>query len=285
MCGIAGFSISDLDHKVINSRHLAKMLLRQSMSRGKDATGAVWSESFEGRTELFFSKSPVDAEDFIQKDLDLIPKFTRTALLHTRWATQGDPSDNNNNHPINASGIIGVHNGHISNDDEIFEYFDADRIAEVDSEAIFQLIGHSDNPLKDFCLLEGRAAFAWYEVEDSSTMYVVRLAGSPLWVGQTKNKSLIFASTQEILMRAVNQANLSLSKIWQVAEQTFFKVVKGEVVECVSLDKMEAVEPNFVRIGDKFIFDSNRAHKAEKSSSVRTNMDRLYGYTSPYGKR
>jgi len=278
MCGIAGFSISDLDHKIINSRNLAKTLLRQSMARGKDATGAVWSEQFEGNTELFFSKSPVDAEIFIQKDLDLIPKFTRTALLHTRWATKGDPSNNDNNHPINVPGIIGVHNGHIANDDEIFDYFDATRLAEVDSEAIFQLIANSNEPHKDFCLLEGRAAFAWYQVDDPSTMNVVRLTGSPLWVGQTKNNSLIFASTQEILMKAVNQANLSLAQIWQVAEQTFFKVVKGEIVECVSLDTMQPVKPNFVHIGNKFIFDSTRVRKAEKSNSLRANMDRLYGY-------
>ena len=277
MCGIAGFSISDSDHKIIDTRNLSKTLLRQSMSRGRDATGAVWSESFEGQTELFFSKAPVDAETFIQRDLDLIPKFTRTALLHTRYATQGDPADNNNNHPINVPGIIGVHNGHIANDDEVFDYYSAERIAEVDSEAIFQLIAHSDEPLEDFSLLEGRAAFAWYEVDTPSTMCVVRLQGSPLCVGQTKNGSLIFASTQEILMKAVNQAGLSLMKLWQVPEQTSFKVVKGQIIECVSLDDMETVEPKFVDIGNKFIFDRNRVRKPEKSNTLRDNMDRLYG--------
>jgi glucosamine 6-phosphate synthetase-like amidotransferase/phosphosugar isomerase protein len=278
MCGIAGFSISDIDHKIINTRNLSKNLLRQIMVRGRDATGAVWSESFEGRTELFFQKAPVDAETFIKNDLDLIPRFTRTALLHTRWATKGSPQNNGNNHPISVPGVVGVHNGHIANDDEVFEYFGAERIAEVDSEAIFQLIAHSENPTKDFCLLEGNAAFAWFMVHDPQTMNVVRLRHSPLWVGKTRNESLVFASTKDLLIRGVNHSNLSLSKIWEVKENTYFKVVKGEITECISLDTMNPVKPDFMKIGSEPMLYNTQPKKAVKSNSLRQNMDRLYGY-------
>jgi len=278
MCGIAGFSISDLDHKIINTRNLSKSLLRQIMSRGRDATGAVWSESFEGKTELFFQKAPIDAEAFIKNDLDLIPRFTRTALLHTRWATKGSPENNGNNHPISVPGVVGVHNGHIANDDEVFEYFGAERIAEVDSEAIFQLIAHSENFIKDFCLLEGNAAFAWFMVDDPQTINVARLHHSPLWVGKTINNSLIFASTKDTLMRAVNNSNLSMSEIWEVKENVFFKVVKGEITKCISLNTMNPIKPDFVKIGTAPTLWQGQKSKPANHNSLRNNMDRLYGY-------
>ena len=52
MCGIAGFSISDKDHKVIRTRLLSEAMLRQIQVRGTDATGAVWSENTENGVEL-----------------------------------------------------------------------------------------------------------------------------------------------------------------------------------------------------------------------------------------
>lgn len=231
MCGIAGFSISDKDHRVIRTRVLSEALLKQIQQRGRDATGAVWSEYTDNGTELYYAKEALPADDFIKRNISFIPKHTRTALLHTRYATKGSPENPDNNHPIIVPSIIGVHNGHISNDDEVFAKLDVERIAEVDSEAIFQLLANSMDPVEALPTLEGRAAIAWYELNDASTMHLARLSGSPLWVGHTPNGSLVFASTRGLLTTAAANAKVHLQTIWEVPEFMYLKVVKGQIVE------------------------------------------------------
>jgi glucosamine 6-phosphate synthetase-like amidotransferase/phosphosugar isomerase protein len=230
MCGIAGFSISDKDHRVIQTRLLSDKLLRQIQSRGRDATGAVWSENTEIGLDLYYIKEAVDGDTFVNRNIELIPKHTRTALLHARYATQGSKDNPANNHPIVVPGIIGVHNGHIGNDDQVFETLGVERIGQVDSEAIFQLLANIDD-LNRLGELWGRAAIGWYEANDAKTMHLARLDGSPLWIGHTKNKSLVFASTKQILETACHQAHVDLVQVWEVPEGMYLKVVKGEIVE------------------------------------------------------
>lgn len=231
MCGIAGFSICDKDHRVIRTRLLSEALLRQIQQRGRDATGAVWTENTEDGLTLFYAKDDVPADVFVEQNMTLIPKYTRTALLHTRYATKGSPTNPDNNHPIAVPNVIGVHNGVIANDDEVFAELGVPRIAEVDSEAIFQLIANSKDPVEALPKLEGRAAIAWYEVDDPTVMHIARLEGSPLWIGHTPNGSLVFASTRELLTTAARNARVYLQTIWQVPEWMYLKVVKGQIVE------------------------------------------------------
>jgi glucosamine 6-phosphate synthetase-like amidotransferase/phosphosugar isomerase protein len=67
---------------------------------------------------------------------------TTVMLGHTREPTKGSPQKNVNNHPIIRGDIIGVHNGTITNDDNIFaqQIIDGDRIGSVDSEAVIALL-------------------------------------------------------------------------------------------------------------------------------------------------
>ena len=119
MCGIAGFCINDADHKKLKTRSIAKSLLLAIQERGEDATGAAWSENDNGKPALFYAKSDMPAHEFIESLDDLMPRYTRTAILHTRWATKGDPADNDNNHPIVVGNTVGIHNGVITNDNSV----------------------------------------------------------------------------------------------------------------------------------------------------------------------
>lgn len=267
MCGIAGFSISDKDHKVIRTRLLSDKLLRQIQSRGRDATGAVWSENTEDGLELFYAKEPVNADLFVKRNIELIPNFTRTALLHARYATKGSKDNSANNHPIVVPGVIGVHNGHIGNDDEIFETLGVERIAQVDSEAIFQLLANIDD-LNRLGELWGRAAIGWYEADDPKTMHLARLDGSPLWIGHTKNGSLVFASTKQILEDACRQANVYLAQVWEVPEGMYLKVVKGEIVEKRMLNLDGQVEEDW----------EWELSASDRALSLVDRMDRAYGF-------
>jgi glucosamine 6-phosphate synthetase-like amidotransferase/phosphosugar isomerase protein len=236
MCGIAGFSIADKDHRKIDARRLSAALLLEIQARGKDATGATWWECGDDKCELFYAKDAVPATHFVKNSLFQMPRYVRTALLHTRWATLGDPENNDNNHPIVIpNGMVGVHNGHIQNHREIFARLGVDRIAQVDSEAIFQLITHSPKPLEELWRLRGNAAIGWYDVHRPKVMHLARLKGSPLWTATTPNGTLIFASTQPLLDAACRKAGVHVTTFREVPEYTYMKVRNGKVLEEVAL--------------------------------------------------
>ena len=238
MCGIAGFSISEKDSTHIGCRVLTKHLLLQIEARGRDATGVAWVQNNTANDGVWFVKNDVPARDFVSQLSD-IPTNTRSVICHTRYATQGDPSINENNHPIVAGNIVGVHNGHIDNDDEIFELLaerGVERIAQVDSEAIFQILANSDDPLEELGLLSGRAAIAWYDTDDDSVLHLARVSQSPLTVGVTHGGSTVFASTEHLLKRACFDAGVKLQTVFDVPESTYIYIVAGEIVEMVDLE-------------------------------------------------
>lgn len=134
MCGIAGFHIKN--PKVARSEEainlVADKLLLGIEQRGKHATGYV-AVSEDGSVVL--DKSDVEATEFI-KVRDAIPANVRTLLLHTRYFTKGEPSNMGNNHPVVYKSCFTIHNGSISNDDDLFREFNLKRNYEVDTEII-----------------------------------------------------------------------------------------------------------------------------------------------------
>jgi len=159
MCGIYGIAIfkgCTVRHSLL--RPLLRKLALESQVRGTHATGYAFTSS-KGIT-IF--KHNVSADKFTK--LDDYKKITRenmssfntfgfpySIIGHTRFQTKGSPMNPGNNHPIKAGSIVGVHNGHINNDDYIFDFLkeasnnEVERIAQVDSEAIFSLINHFAN--------------------------------------------------------------------------------------------------------------------------------------------
>lgn len=232
MCGIAGFCINK--DEVIDARNLAKCLLKGIEARGKDATGAAW---YNGKTNCVnYIKAPKPATDFCRNELWRLPSGVKNVILHTRWATQGSPKSEHNNHPIVIENLVGVHNGHISNDKAILDYarnqFGHKRIGEVDSEAAFVIAKYSDNPLTDFAnALHGRAALAWIDGDKPRELNLTRVTDSPLVVAQTPKGSLVFASTKSILEKAMKEAGLKIEWINEMDEYEYMKVRNGAVIE------------------------------------------------------
>lgn len=228
MCGIAGFSLAP-DEKCAPTR-LAAALLKSIEPRGRDATGAAWVAP--KTLEVFYRKDAVPASRFIP-GLDLAG--ARTAILHTRFATQGSKANNDNNHPIVLPGMVGIHNGVLHNDDELFKMLGTERIAQVDSEAAFALLNHDDKTptTERLALLEGSAALAWLTVDDEGlsdrVLHLARVHGSPLWIGQTKAGSTIFGSTRSVLEAAEKELNLRMEFMHQVAEGVYVTVRRGTI--------------------------------------------------------
>ena len=155
MCGIAGVLIGDSTDQAIIERikELFTANLAANEERGKEATGA---SVLHGDGSFFIEKAPIRAAEFIKTRpyLDFIEKKVhpgaRLIIGHTRRPTKGSPKNDANNHPIRVGDIVGVHNGTITNDDQIFLAMDRrkdknrKRIGSVDSEAIFALMDTID---------------------------------------------------------------------------------------------------------------------------------------------
>lgn len=232
MCGIAGFCINAEEH--IDARLLAKNLLKGLEARGKDATGAGWYNA--KRNEVNYVKAPKSATEFNRNEAWRIPSGVKNVVLHTRFATQGSPKNNNNNHPIVIENLVGVHNGHISNDKYILDYardnFGHKRIGEVDSEAAFAIAKYADNPLEGFAeALVGRAALAWIDGDKPKELNLTRVTGSPLVVAQTPKGSFVFASTESILRKAMKETGLAIEWLVEMDEYEYMKVRNGAVIE------------------------------------------------------
>lgn len=140
MCGICGYIAPDKKTAIIAKSHMTDLLLA-SQTRGAHATGIA----FVDKGKIKYVKAPLEAEEFVKTKeyLQHIKDYTPEIMIgHTRFKTQGDPANNDNNHPVFAGNLALVHNGSIWNDNRIFEEFALKRKGEVDSEAIVALIAH-----------------------------------------------------------------------------------------------------------------------------------------------
>ncbi|TVQ16524.1 MAG: hypothetical protein EA367_19935, partial [Leptolyngbya sp. DLM2.Bin15] len=125
--------------------------LLANQSRGAEATGVAIASCLG---PVIIEKQAQPASLFIQDQAyQTLPRYlsSDTVLImgHTRRPTQGTPNRNDNNHPLQAGQVTGIHNGHIHNNETLFNQFNLPRYADVDSEVIFQLLNQVIQPDSD----------------------------------------------------------------------------------------------------------------------------------------
>jgi glucosamine 6-phosphate synthetase-like amidotransferase/phosphosugar isomerase protein len=225
MCGIAGFCVNKREH-LPNLSSIVDELLLQIEARGKDSTGMAYVKP---NRKMYLHKDAMPASKYVGKHGTRQVNGSMLGILHTRFATQGKPSNRANNHPIWHGNVIGVHNGHINNDDTIFRELGVPRLGQVDSEAAFALLDNEDT-IPALSTLQGGAALAWFDRrEGGGTLHLARVSNSPLAVGMTKGGSLFFASTMKMLNDALFIAGVELDWGMEVAEGTYMKVRNGRI--------------------------------------------------------
>lgn len=205
-------------------------------SRGRDATGFA----FRDEAETLYHKAPLTAGRFVQLGHhQSVPRSTDTVLIHTRAATQGDPKDNDNNHPIvvprrdEHPGLVGIHNGMLWNDTQVWRDnpdLAAEKIGEVDSQLIFQLLSRRGRESLD--LLDGDASIAWVDIDYPGELNLARMGGRPLAAALTKGGSLIFGSTQAALTEAIDHFPQLRHgyEMTELAEGDWVTVAAGEII-------------------------------------------------------
>lgn len=206
-----------------------------------DATGVAWWTSNDDT--IYYLKGPDDAHKFTTKGgFSHLDNTARQAIVHTRAATQGSPDNNDNNHPIVLPGMVGIHNGIIWNDGEVIRNLALERVAEVDSAVIFQLIqrGGLDKVTTN---LVGDAAIAWMEFDaiptPVPTLRLAALGGRPLVIAQTPEGDFIFASTEQAVRESVEIVGGTVDFVMSVPDGTYIEVHEGRITtfrDCGRID-------------------------------------------------
>ena len=162
----------------------------------------MWRGSESGEVRL--QRASCEARLFIDERRPF-PVGTRAVLLHTRFATQGDPSFPENNHPVYAGAFYAVDNGHVSNDAQLIRESGIQRLGRVDSEAIPAIVRHYGwNRAGDaLASVEGAAAVALMDGE-SGALILARGYQSPLILVDTPTM-LVWASTFQAIETAWKQ--------------------------------------------------------------------------------
>jgi glucosamine 6-phosphate synthetase-like amidotransferase/phosphosugar isomerase protein len=233
MCGIAGYSLSAKSR--IDRTLAAQTLLTAIAERGADAAGYAYRGP---AVPLALHKQQTGARDLL--DRIRIPAEATEILVHVRDYTKGHPTLDANNHPIRHGPVVGIHNGIIANDEEIFARHGFERAEDgmsVDSEAIFALVNRHGSRGAVLEELYGSLATAWMDDRIADVVFLARGLGRPLWIGQGAEE-FFFASTAETLELAERYVGVRLRKR-EVPEGTLVAAARGHVVrsESFSLDR------------------------------------------------
>jgi len=224
LCGIAGYSLG-LDSGVERTV-AARALLAGIAERGADAVGFAFRAP---QSPITIHKQRSGATALLDR-ID-VPEDATQLLVHVRDYTKGHPSLSANNHPIRHGAVVGIHNGIIVNDDQLFDEHKIPRAEAgmtVDSEIIFAIAEISrGRTARAFEQLYGSMATAWLD-EGRPELLLARGMGRPLWLGCGKHE-LFFASTRLALELVESYGGVKLKK-QQVGEGTVLAVDNGTVV-------------------------------------------------------
>jgi glucosamine 6-phosphate synthetase-like amidotransferase/phosphosugar isomerase protein len=223
VCGIAGYSVgirSGIDRTLA-----AQALLAGIAERGADAVGFA----YRGASSAVTVRKQRTGASALLEDLSL-PTETMQVLLHVRDYTKGHPTIDANNHPVRHGAVVGIHNGIIENDDELFDRHSIARAhpqMTVDSEAIFALVEARPGDLSALEELQGAMATAWLDERDPEHLYLARGVARPLWLGRGRHE-LFFASTRSTLELVQRALRLHL-RVQEVAEGRYLRVAGNRI--------------------------------------------------------
>jgi len=187
---------------------LTNALARQATIRGVDASGIAYND--HDKLVIHKESRSADLMDFQH------PNHVVSVLGHTRHSTQGSYKKNYNNHPFSGRcmnlNFALAHNGVILNDKELQKSYKLPRTKiETDSYVAVQLLEKNKilnmENIKNMAeLVDGSFAFSVLDSRDS--LWLIR-GDSPLsLIHFPKHKLYVYASTDEILYKALVDTKL-----------------------------------------------------------------------------
>lgn len=271
MCGIFGLMVhQDAGYEPVFIKKSLSTLARLSESRGKDSSGFVFrSESekqmqvFKGSVTLNYLLKRQEVKDQIDKMIGTSQhnssggrKSTFAVMGHSRLVTNGSQINDANNQPVVKDGIVGIHNGIIVNENELWSlHSDLQRSCEIDTEVMLALIRKYIQSDKDVTTavsktvneIFGTVAAAFFP-DDLNVLFIATNNGS-LYTLTNKHGLFIFASEEYYLRQLANTMHLDTNN-----DVTIQQVMPGQGL-VLDLDNFQL---------QKFSFDSDtkkpRAH-------------------------
>jgi glutamine---fructose-6-phosphate transaminase (isomerizing) len=230
MCGIFGVVLGSdpaIDNELAAT--LVERLFRFSESRGREAAGvAVWNgDSIDVLKQAGSATDFVKSERYLQVLHRALERRTgarngekaRALAItgHSRLVTNGLQSSPENNQPVVAGGAVGIHNGIIVNDRELWSrHPDLVRRSEVDTEVLVQLVRKHFDRTRDivdatrltFGEIFGSASVALF-LEDLESLLLATNTGSLFLVANERQTFVAFASERFILQRLVESPSFT----------------------------------------------------------------------------
>ena len=276
MCSLFGF----YNYSKGNIKGLCELtnkLAQEATVRGTDATGI----SYNYKNNLVIHKEPKSAFKMKFKHSD----DTMAVMGHTRHSTQGSEKLNYNNHPFmgkckNARFTL-AHNGIISNDDRLrFQYDIQKTKIDTDSYIAVQMIEKKrqlNNDSIKFMAENVHGSFTFSILDDKNTLYLIK-GDNPLSIIHfPKYQLYVYASTDEILYKALLGTNL----FKEVKQGNFeeIDISSGEILTIFSCgkilrDKFKYTDYSYCRLWDW------RTHGLYENEYIKDlkNVSKYYGY-------
>ena len=205
-------------------KKLTQALANAAEERGTDASGISYVR--DGKITIYKRPKPAHKLRFN------VPVDTKAVMGHTRMATQGDKSQNFNNHPF--SGAAGdtsfafAHNGVLWNDKELrHDKKLPDTHIRTDSYIAVQLIESQDK--LDFGSLRYMAEtvegnFTFTVLDQNNSLYIIK-GSNPKCLLHFESLGLyIYASTESIMKNALRKVGL-----YKFASEKI-EVVEGDIL-------------------------------------------------------
>jgi len=223
MCGVIGFSVDNVTKKDID---LLKRLFKESMIRGKHATGMAY---YDGE-KIIIEKYPVAAKTFIDVIDEKIIFNNKIRLIgHVRYST----SDLEYNQPIGDNEFAIVHNGIISQEPfekwkDLYPEFSNCK-TKNDSELLFNYLKKYRSPDMIPEWFPG-ASYSVCSLDKNGNILNFRNGLRPQWIYQDERMKII-ASTLNILIRSGLDNPDKIQKVLSIDED-LIKHKMGKNIEC-----------------------------------------------------
>lgn len=236
MCGIVGFT----------GRHQAAPILLDGLSkleyRGYDSAGIAVRDG-EKDTIVIKAKGRLKGLQEKTNDGEAVPGTC--GIGHTRWATHGEPSENNAHPHVSSDGnVVAVHNGIIENYQELKAKLirkGYDFYSDTDTEVAVKLIDYYykkyegtpiDALTHAMVRIRGSYALAILFKEYPGEIYVAR-KDSPMILGVENGESYIASDVPAILKYTRNVyyiGNMELARV-RGGEITFYNLDGEEIIK------------------------------------------------------
>ena len=277
MCGIVGFT----------GCHQAAPILLDGLSkleyRGYDSAGIAVRDG-EGETEVIKAKGRLKVLSEKTNGGESVPGTC--GIGHTRWATHGEPSENNAHPHVSDDGnVVAVHNGIIENYQELKDKLLRKGYAfysETDTEVAVKLVDYyykkyEGTPVDAInhamVRIRGSYALAIMFKDYPEEIYVAR-KDSPMILGVSDGESYVASDVPAILKYTRNVyyiGNLEMARV-RKGEITFYNLDGEEIqkqMKTIEWDAEAAEKAGFEHFMMKEIHEQPKAVQDTLSSVVK----------------